>query len=271
MTYDEFIAFIISEKNNNHLSHAYLIETNDIDDINPIISSFVKTIFHNGDASHDKKVDLLIDDNNLPDLKIINPMSTSNTSNGNSVIDIETIRELISSFSNTSFSEDYEVYVITDASKLNGPSSNTLLKFLEEPNSNTIGILMCKNRYTILDTLISRCQVISIKNEKEFVVDSSNLQILLTLFSQDKGFLVYNDIIELLPDKSSFNNFLLVAEKYFFEVVNGKTELDSQLLYLKDKLYKIIIIIEKYLKNNNYNVGYKLILDNFLVDIEEVI
>lgn len=271
MNYDDFKKFINNEISNNRISHAYLIETGDISDAKPFIDYFVKALFHNGDANHDDKVDTLIDDASLADFKVLSPSSLSSSVNSSKIIDIDAIRNLITSFSNTSFSENKEVYVVTDASSFNAASSNALLKFLEEPSSNVVGILVCKNRYSVLDTLVSRCQIISLKNDEKFSISDNDLNTLTLLFSKDMGFFYYNDILESLPDKVSFNNFLLLSEKYFFNVIGGKIELDSSISNLKDYLYKVIILIEKYLKNNNYNVGYKLILDNFLTDVEEMV
>lgn len=267
----EFLDFVSNETIENRVSHAYLIETNDIDDPSSLINSFIKLLFHNGDSSHDSKVDLLIDNNDLPDLKVISPVKSGSSVNSSVIIDVDVIRDLISSFSNTSFSEKYEVYVIKDAEKLNLPASNTLLKFLEEPSSNVVAILVCKNRYNLLDTIVSRCQVFSLKNSMPFSISDDDFNVLKNIFGKDKGFLVYNDILKSLPDKASFNNLLINSERYFFDVIRGKIDVDEDLSYSRDGLYKIIVLIEKYIKNNSYNVGYKLTFDNFLTELEEVI
>ena len=57
--------------------------------------------------------------------------------------------------------------IIKETEKLNASSANTILKFLEEPEDGIIAILLTDNRYHVLDTILSRCQILSLK-ENEF-------------------------------------------------------------------------------------------------------
>ena len=41
-------------------------------------------------------------------------------------------------------------------------TSNSMLKFLEEPDNNVVAILMTNNYNNILSTIVSRCQVIKL-------------------------------------------------------------------------------------------------------------
>ena len=56
------------------------------------------------------------------------------------------------------------VYIINHAESMNEYAANSLLKFLEEPAPNIVAILLADNQYQILDTIVSRCQVISLIN-----------------------------------------------------------------------------------------------------------
>lgn len=260
MSYDDFFEIINKEKDNNHLSHAFLIETNDINDISSFINKFIKILLYKDDSNYNIKIDELVDNNSYPDLKYIEP-------NG-AFIKKEQIIDVISDFSNSSYYDNKQIYVINDASKLNGSSGNTLLKFLEEPHDGVIAILLCKNRYSVLNTLVSRCQVYSVNGSSLFNLSDDEILIFQSLFSKNKGFLAYNSIIKDLPDKISFINFLNKCEKYIFSIINHS---NNNSLINKDNSFKYILLIEKYLSNSLYNVNYKLFLDNFLVDIEEVI
>ena len=61
----------------------------------------------------------------------------------------------------------YRVYIIEEAEKINMSSANTLLKFLEEPDDNIIAVLITNNRYNVIETILSRCQIIRYYNKDE--------------------------------------------------------------------------------------------------------
>ena len=50
--------------------------------------------------------------------------------------------------------------VINDVELLNTSAANSILKFLEEPEENIIAILITSNRNLVINTIVSRCQVI---------------------------------------------------------------------------------------------------------------
>ncbi len=47
---------------------------------------------------------------------------------------------------------------------MNLSAANSILKFLEEPEEGIIAILITNNRYELLDTIRSRCQIITLNN-----------------------------------------------------------------------------------------------------------
>ena len=73
----------------------------------------------------------------------------------------EQLEELQKEFSTTGIQSNYRIYIIKNAERLNTSAANSILKFLEEPEPNIIAILMTDNLYQMLDTIISRCQIIS--------------------------------------------------------------------------------------------------------------
>jgi DNA polymerase-3 subunit delta' len=54
----------------------------------------------------------------------------------------------------------WKVYIIDKAHMMNKESANSVLKLLEEPPDKVLIILIAQNKYGILPTIISRCQVI---------------------------------------------------------------------------------------------------------------
>lgn len=77
------------------------------------------------------------------------------------------LEELQYDFSKKSILGNKKVYIINGAEKLNVSSSNSLLKFLEEPEEGIIAILITDNIYQLLDTIISRCQILTLNPSKE--------------------------------------------------------------------------------------------------------
>lgn len=55
-----------------------------------------------------------------------------------------------------------QLYVI-DSSKLTVKNENAILKFLEEPLKNSLIILICENKYSLLDTVRNRCYCMTLE------------------------------------------------------------------------------------------------------------
>ena len=102
----DFFEIIKIEVKNNHLSHAYLIETNNFTNIDQFINRFVKIILCpnkiEGEACNSCDICNLIDSGNFPDLKIIDTDS--------SVIKKEELVNLKKDFSNSSLYLQKQVY-----------------------------------------------------------------------------------------------------------------------------------------------------------------
>src|SRR5690606_19484247 len=59
-----------------------------------------------------------------------------------------------------SFEGGYKVMIIWMAEKMNVEASNKLLKLLEEPTEKTVFILIAEDESAILQTILSRCQIL---------------------------------------------------------------------------------------------------------------
>lgn len=78
-------------------------------------------------------------------------------------------KRIIKSLSLKSYSGKYKVLLLWQPELLNAQSANKLLKFIEEPDPNTIILMVSHNLENVLPTVLSRCQVLSIgllKNEQ---------------------------------------------------------------------------------------------------------
>ncbi len=233
------------ELKNNSVSHSYLFEINNDDDYN-FINSFVKSIFiKNSNIKIDKLVKQ-IDDNSFEGLKIIDtPLK---------VIKKEQIQDLKISLKNVSTITGCSIYIIKDAYKMNSSAANTLLKFLEDPEDNIIGILTTNNIYSVLPTILSRCQVISLKEKKcEINIDFSKY---------------IDKVLELVYsiNKYKFNSIALIPNYFKNMEFNEIDEYLTTVLFLYRDLLNYALKKELiYL--NNYEIEIKKIHD---VDIKVI-
>jgi DNA polymerase-3 subunit gamma/tau len=76
---------------------------------------------------------------------------------------IDQIRELRTIVEILPVESDYKVFIIDEVHMLTKEAFNALLKTLEEPPKHVIFILATTERNKILDTIISRCQILEFK------------------------------------------------------------------------------------------------------------
>jgi DNA polymerase-3 subunit delta' len=69
-------------------------------------------------------------------------------------------QEILRLLSLKSYEGGYKIMIIWMADKMNIPTSNKLLKLLEEPTEKTVFILVAENEEDIIQTILSRCQVL---------------------------------------------------------------------------------------------------------------
>lgn len=147
----------------NRTSHAYLFETNGYKDAKEVAFAFAKALFcphkytNNQNCKNCSQCQN-ISQNNFIELKVIEPDGMW--------IKKEQLDELQKEFSLKSIASNKKIYIINHADKLNSSSANTILKFLEEPSENIIAILIADNLYQVLQTIQSRCQILSFRREK---------------------------------------------------------------------------------------------------------
>ena len=159
---DQELAYniMINEINNNHLSHAYLIDENNYSHSFEFVMAFVVDILGYGKSNEEKDIlSKRICENNYPEFKIIEPDGM--------LIKKQQILDLQKDFSLEAIEGNKRIYVIKDADKMRSETANSMLKFLEEPNSNIIAILMTNNYNGMLSTIISRCQIIKLANDNK--------------------------------------------------------------------------------------------------------
>lgn len=281
-----FYDFIINSVNNGCVSHAYLIETNAVSYGYDLAVSLAKFFLCIGKSLEEQKLIVNeIDKNIFSDLYIINKESE---------IKKDDVGFLKYTFSFKSQNDGKRVYIINNANLLNASSSNALLKFLEEPNDDTIAILVTNSRFDLLDTIVSRCQVLSLVNNESFVEKIvwdgydesvnyldfvndkiSNIINLYCLIENDDVFLHTTEYMYGI--KGEFNNFLLIGLAFYYDIFNLYYNRDVHFLNGFDDqkrnvmkkneisdIIKKIDVINLFINVSKSNVNKDLLIDNFI-------
>ena len=130
---------------------------------------FIKEVFKQ--FSRNENIEERINNNNHPDFLIIEPTSLleakrskssdfeKTIKSGSEIIKISQVRNIKTFLGQKSIDSEKKIVLIIDAHLLNEAASNCLLKTLEEP-SNGIFILLTTKLNLLLDTIISRCQIV---------------------------------------------------------------------------------------------------------------
>ncbi|MCQ9202731.1 MAG: DNA polymerase III subunit delta' [Prochlorococcus marinus XMU1425] len=185
---------------------------------------FIKEIFKQ--SSQSVNVEERITNNNHPDFLIIEPNSLLSTKSsgssdlektvksGSEIIKITQIRNIKTFLGQKSINSEKKIVLIIDAHLLNEAASNCLLKTLEEP-SNGIFILLTSKLNLLLDTIISRCQIVRFRSFSSKQIKSILKEYLDTSKSKINANLKFEDLInsangspnQLLKNIEIWNDF----------------------------------------------------------------
>ncbi len=261
--YLNFYDYIDSIITNNRISHAYLIEVNNYEEEFNVVLNFVKMIELNckySDIDNNNDIVKDIDSNAFSDLYIIEP--------DGSFVKKNQVLSLQEEFQNKSIYDNKRVYIIKEAEKLNLASANTILKFLEEPDDNIVAILLTTNRYKMLKTILSRCQVLNLKSNYKNIELDDDSRYLLECIIKKSMFINYNKLInDIIPDKNIAKDRLSSIEEYLVDFIN-KNNNDKLLNNINiNDIYDLILTIENELVKTNFNINYKMWLDNLYARI----
>ena len=267
--------------NFGRINHAYLIETNNNEDelVDTYLNEFYKQLLICGlnesnevGISKEKLINLL-ENKSYPDLLEIKPE--------NNVIKKEQLLEMMEKFSNKSVYGTYQIYIIHHAEMLNLSSANTILKFLEEPENNIIAVLLSTHRYKVLPTILSRCTVMTLKQEKSNMIDVNDNQILIKLLNNllidtEPLIILFNDYYESLfqTKELSLDTLKKISKilQYYIQTndLSSLSIKSSDINLNKFQLLEIVSIIDEFSVKLQYNVNIKLWLDSLLIKLTEV-
>ena len=185
---------------------------------------FIKEIFKQ--SSPCGNIEERITNNNYPDFLNIEPTSILETKrskssileqttiSGSEIIKIAQIRNIKTFLGQKSINSEKKIVLIIDAHLLNEAASNCLLKTLEEP-SNGIFILLTSKLNLLLDTIISRCQIVRFRSFSSKQIKSILKEYLDTSKSKINANLKFEDLInsangspnQLLKNIEIWNDF----------------------------------------------------------------
>ena len=223
---------------NNHLSHAYLISGNPGTPLFEVAKFLAKSILCDDPdplACNNCITCLRIDDNNYPDFIILNGEK------GN--IKKEQVINIESQFEKTAFeAKGKMIYIIHLVENMGVEAINSILKFLEEPESEIYAFLTTNNENNVLPTIISRCQLLRLKpvDRKEVIEGAIELNVpkedaeLLSYFYNDPE-LIFDLLNPKEGEEEEKENYLRGKEA-FIDLLNALNSSDvREAIYYVDK------------------------------------
>ena len=253
-----------------NFSHAYLFETNSLNDAYPFVLKFAKKILcDNHYTTYDKcgecNICHLIDEGNYSDFYLINPSTIG--------INKEEIDKLFRNFQGKSLKENgRRVYVIYGVERLDEYVSNKILKFLEEPSENIYALLITENKNKLLSTIKSRCQIVKLMVEDVKISDDIKenvVKFLDFLFKKGNETIAYTNELwfNYFEERSSFKEAMGIIEVI---LLNKRYNNENNILFNHinvDKLIKIVTITENLSKLINNNINLNLLIDRFIIEV----
>ena len=274
MATSKSIKQIISNFSNGKYSHAFLVETNNLEKCLEDIKEYIKVINcpyeYSESCSRNCNLCKLINLNNLPSVIIIKPDGMSIKKNQ--------LLEVQEKFNTKPVYSKFNSYIICNAELMNESAANSILKFLEEPEDNIIGFFITENKEQIISTIKSRCEMIKAtysddKNEDENLVEIATTYLIKVL--DDKRLAVNKEY--LLPQsltraqiekifKQIFNTYLSYINGNYFPGNILAVKNNLSLSILKQQL----IIITNTLSMIRFNVSIELLLDYFVIEMRKI-
>ena len=205
----------------------------------------------------------LIEQEEFPDVTLIKPV--------NQVIKTERIRELVGQFSQAGIENQQQVFIIEQAEKMHPNATNSLLKVIEEPQSEVYIFFLTSDEEKILPTIRSRTQIFHFKKQEEkliLLLEQMGLvkkkATLLAQFSQSRA------EAEKLANQASFWTLVDESERLLTWLVAKKKESYLQVAKLasladdKEKQDQVLRILEVLCGQDLLQARVRVILQDLL-------
>ena len=205
----------------NRLSHAYLF-SGDFGSLDMAIwlaqSRFCMTPEDGLPCGHCRPC-RLIAQGDFSDVKLVEPQGQ--------IIKTDTIRQLTREFSQSSFEGQAQVFIIRDADKMHVNAANSLLKFIEEPQSQIYIFLLTADDSRMLPTIKSRAQLFYFPKNRAYLEE----------LLQKEGLLLTQ--AKVLADfaKDDVQALDLAKDNRILDLINTVERFTQSLLSNQDLLY----------------------------------
>ena len=273
-TIEKYNKFLDKYINPNRINHAYLLETNYNDRLLLIELLIEKILSYENNISY-KELEL----NN--DLLIIDA----------DTIKTDSIENLKEEFKTKSVNDNKRFYVILSAEKMNDHASNKLLKFIEEPENDIIAILVTENKNNVINTIVSRCQILRFfiatdrfeKYDEEYINELFEF-VLNIEENKEKAIAFQNRYnIKKLSDRAYLQEFLnnilyVYDDAILYKTTNNVEYFEQKKEQLKaisdnnsiEDLKNKINAIYECINRLKYNPNVKLLIDKIIISMNGV-
>lgn len=203
----------------------------------------------------------LIESEEFSDVTVVRPV--------NGIIKTERIRELVRNFSQSGMEGNRQVFIICDADKMHVNAANSLLKVIEEPQSEIYIFLLTADEHLILPTIKSRAQIFHFRKnqaalqhqleEAGLIKSQAELLAAYSQTQEEADQLVSNrSFFELVSESQRFVKAALTNENQAYLQVAKLTKLAED----KDKQEQAFKILEVLLaKELGSEIGRKKLED----------
>lgn len=238
------------------ISHALILQGLKEANVLDIAYALVLEMYANGETASSAHRIL---NNTHPNVKLIEALKSN--------ISKDQILSLQHDFNQTSLEEGPKIYIINDAHLMNASAQNALLKFLEEPHPNLYGIMVTHDALSLLPTIVSRAQLITLPSMAQLQLNQTLMELGYDLQASSiasQCFHRLNEAEEFLKEETTHN--LIDSTENLFKALFAKDSLlvwkvetipdlaqdkesltrilDLMILYLKDVLYAKMKITE---------------------------
>ena len=213
---------------NNRLSHAYIFEGEKGSGLKEVAIHLAKMLLCYDDYKACGVCEncIRVDNGTHTNVIIIEPIQNT--------IRKDQINSIIHEGHMTSLTDKNRIFIINNAEKMNRASANSLLKFLEEPTPNNYLILLCENSSMLLETIVSRTQIIRFKpiNKEELAKEFRNEGIEKDMaYILSEIFCSYDEAKTALKEGNIINSYDL-----FKKIINAKiNNKDQYIEYFMNK------------------------------------
>jgi len=247
----------------NRISHAYLFEGLKYSGTKDVALWFVKYLECQSQKTT-KPCGLCqscqdIDKNRYPDLAMVSIEGDKKE------ISIERIRELRRHLSLSAYSGPYKIAIIKEADKMTSEAANALLKTLEEPQGNTVLILITSTPSALPKTIVSRCEEIKFKTVSLDKVPKNFIEKEYTEILQKP----LTDIFKYIEQTSKKKKQIIPLLDSWLFLFRDFLMKKKESKYSQGQLIKIIKEIQK-TKNLvlNTNINKRLAIENLVLILD---